>query len=285
MTRMTPSEAFVETLVNYGVTDIFGIVGSAYMDALDIFPAAGIRFIPTVHEQGSAHMADGYARVSGQPGVCIGQNGPGITNFVTAIAAEPVRMRRARALLALELGPTVGAQRTRGLVGRVGHPLRAVEHEIGAHQDESNPARGTGGGQAAGHHGVHLSGELLLLLGRVDRRVGRGVHHSRDRRRGVQERLRRRQFSQVDARHGDRRMPLGGPRHVGAERLDPRGSREQELAPEHPGRPGDQDAAIERLPPQASPSRRLAPPFATRLADRRSDSKVPASVHQPSSTS
>ena len=87
MTRMTPSEAFVETLVNYGVTDIFGIVGSAYMDALDIFPAAGIRFIPTVHEQGSAHMADGYARVSGQPGVCIGQNGPGITNFVTAIAA------------------------------------------------------------------------------------------------------------------------------------------------------------------------------------------------------
>ncbi len=87
MTRMTPSEAFVETLASHGVTDIFGIVGSAYMDALDIFPAAGIRFIPTVHEQGSAHMADGYSRVSGRPGVCIGQNGPGITNFVTAIAA------------------------------------------------------------------------------------------------------------------------------------------------------------------------------------------------------
>ena len=87
MPRMTPSEAFVETLASYGVTDVFGIVGSAYMDALDIFPAAGIRFIPTVHEQGSAHMADGYARVSGKHGVCIGQNGPGITNFVTAIAA------------------------------------------------------------------------------------------------------------------------------------------------------------------------------------------------------
>ena len=87
MPRMTSSEAFVETLVSYGVTDVFGIVGSAYMDALDIFPAAGIRFIPTVHEQGSAHMADGYARVSGRHGVCIGQNGPGITNFVTAIAA------------------------------------------------------------------------------------------------------------------------------------------------------------------------------------------------------
>ena len=87
MTRMTPSEALVETLVAYGVKDVFGIVGSAYMDALDIFPAANIRFVPTVHEQGSAHMADGYARASGGFGVCIAQNGPGITNFVTAIAA------------------------------------------------------------------------------------------------------------------------------------------------------------------------------------------------------
>jgi sulfoacetaldehyde acetyltransferase len=84
---MTPSEAFVETLVAQGVSEVFGIVGSAYMDALDLFPAAGIRFIPTVHEQGAAHMADGYSRVSGRHGVCIGQNGPGITNFVTGIAA------------------------------------------------------------------------------------------------------------------------------------------------------------------------------------------------------
>jgi sulfoacetaldehyde acetyltransferase len=85
--RMTPSEALVETLAANGITDVFGIVGSAYMDALDIFPAAGIRFIPVAHEQGAAHMADGYARASGRHGVCIAQNGPGITNFVTAIAA------------------------------------------------------------------------------------------------------------------------------------------------------------------------------------------------------
>jgi len=85
--RMTPSEAFVETLVAQGVSEVFGIVGSAYMDALDLFPAAGIRFVPTVHEQGAAHMADGYSRVSGRHGVCIAQNGPGITNFVTAVAA------------------------------------------------------------------------------------------------------------------------------------------------------------------------------------------------------
>ena len=85
--RMTPSEALVETLVANGVRDVFGIVGSAFMDALDIFPAAGIRFIPVAHEQGAVHMADGYSRVTGRHGVCIAQNGPGITNFVTGVAA------------------------------------------------------------------------------------------------------------------------------------------------------------------------------------------------------
>jgi sulfoacetaldehyde acetyltransferase len=84
---MTSSEAFVETMVANGVKDIFGIMGSAFMDAMDIFEPAGIRLIPVVHEQGAGHMADGYARVSGQHGVVIGQNGPGISNCVTAIAA------------------------------------------------------------------------------------------------------------------------------------------------------------------------------------------------------
>ena len=87
MTRMTPSEAFVETMATHGVTDIFGIMGSAFMDAMDIFEPAGIRFIPVVHEQGAAHMADGFSRVSGRQGVCTGQNGPGVSNCVTGIAA------------------------------------------------------------------------------------------------------------------------------------------------------------------------------------------------------
>ena len=85
--KMTPSEAFVETCVANGVTEMFGIMGSAFMDAMDIFAPAGIRLIPVVHEQGAAHMADGYARVSGRHGLVIGQNGPGISNCVTAIAA------------------------------------------------------------------------------------------------------------------------------------------------------------------------------------------------------
>ena len=85
--RMGPSEALVEVLAANGVKHVFGIVGSAFMDALDIFPAAGIEFVPVAHEQGAIHMADGYSRASGRHGVCIAQNGPGVTNFVTGVAA------------------------------------------------------------------------------------------------------------------------------------------------------------------------------------------------------
>jgi sulfoacetaldehyde acetyltransferase len=84
---MTASEALVETLRAEGITEVFGIVGSAYMDPLDLFPAAGIRFTAVRHEQSAAHMADGYARVTGRAAMCTGQNGPGITNMVTSIAA------------------------------------------------------------------------------------------------------------------------------------------------------------------------------------------------------
>ena len=65
----------------------FGIVGSAFMPGLDVFERAGIRFVDVAHEQGAAHMADGYTRATGEVAVCIAQNGPGITNFVTAVAA------------------------------------------------------------------------------------------------------------------------------------------------------------------------------------------------------
>ncbi len=84
---MTPSEAFVETLVKEGIKYAFGIVGSAYEDPLDLFPDAGIRFIPVAHEQAATHAADGMARVTGKPQICIGQNGPGAANFVSALVA------------------------------------------------------------------------------------------------------------------------------------------------------------------------------------------------------
>ena len=85
--KMIASEAIVETLVAEGIDHVSGIVGSAFMDLLDLFPAAGIRFIPVRHEQSAAHMEDAYARIAGKAGVVIGQNGPGITNMVTSVAA------------------------------------------------------------------------------------------------------------------------------------------------------------------------------------------------------
>jgi sulfoacetaldehyde acetyltransferase len=84
---MVPSEALVETLVAEGVKTVFGIVGSAFMDALDLFPDAGIRFVSVAHEQAACHAADGLARVTGRPQCCIAQNGPGAANFVSALTA------------------------------------------------------------------------------------------------------------------------------------------------------------------------------------------------------
>jgi len=86
MPKMTPSEAMAEVLVQEGVSHVSGILGSAFMDLLDLFPAAGIDFISVRHEQTAGHMADAYGRLTGKAGVVIGQNGPGITNYVTAVA-------------------------------------------------------------------------------------------------------------------------------------------------------------------------------------------------------
>ncbi len=86
MTTMSPAEAFVETLVAQGVKQVFGMLGTGFLPAMDLFDLAGIRFVTVVHEQTAAHMADGYARSSGKHGVVAVQNGPGVTNLVTGIA-------------------------------------------------------------------------------------------------------------------------------------------------------------------------------------------------------
>ena len=86
MPRMTPSEAMAEVLVEEGVKHVSGILGSAFMDLLDLFPAAGIDFISVRHEQTAGHMEDAFGRLTGRAGVVIGQNGPGITNYATAVA-------------------------------------------------------------------------------------------------------------------------------------------------------------------------------------------------------
>jgi len=83
--RMTTEEAFVKTLQMHGITDAFGIIGSAFMPISDLFPRAGIRFWDCAHEGSGGMMADGYTRASGRVSMMIAQNGPGITNLVTAV--------------------------------------------------------------------------------------------------------------------------------------------------------------------------------------------------------
>jgi sulfoacetaldehyde acetyltransferase len=83
--KMTTEEAFVKTLQRHGIQHAFGIIGSAMMPISDIFPAAGITFWDCAHEGSAGMMADGYTRATGKMSMMIAQNGPGITNFVTAV--------------------------------------------------------------------------------------------------------------------------------------------------------------------------------------------------------
>ena len=83
--RMTTEEAFVKTLQRHGIRHAFGIIGSAMMPISDLFPKAGITFWDCAHEGSAGFMADGYTRATGEMSMLIAQNGPGITNFVTAV--------------------------------------------------------------------------------------------------------------------------------------------------------------------------------------------------------
>ena len=83
--KMTTEEAFVKVLQMHGIAHAFGIIGSAFMPISDLFPKAGITFWDCAHEGSGGMMADGYTRASGRMSMMIAQNGPGITNFVTAV--------------------------------------------------------------------------------------------------------------------------------------------------------------------------------------------------------
>lgn len=75
-----------EVLVQEGVETVFGYPGGAIMPAYDAMLEYPIHHVLVRHEQGAAHMADGYARASGKVGVCVATSGPGATNLVTGIA-------------------------------------------------------------------------------------------------------------------------------------------------------------------------------------------------------
>ncbi len=85
-TRLTGAEIIWAPLVGEGVTEVFGYPGGAILPAYDALRKFPIHHVLVRHEQGAAHMADGYARASGKVGVAIATSGPGATNLVTGIA-------------------------------------------------------------------------------------------------------------------------------------------------------------------------------------------------------
>ena len=82
----TGAEILWDVLHREGVDVVFGYPGGAIMPAYDAMLASKVKHVLVRHEQGAAHMADGYARASGRVGVCVATSGPGATNLVTGIA-------------------------------------------------------------------------------------------------------------------------------------------------------------------------------------------------------
>ncbi len=85
--KMNGSQILIEALKKEGVKYLFGIPGGQIIHFFDaLYQQKDIRFVLTKHEQAAAHMADGYARVTGKVGVCVATSGPGATNLVTGLA-------------------------------------------------------------------------------------------------------------------------------------------------------------------------------------------------------
>ena len=84
--QLTGAEILWATLVGEGVTTVFGYPGGAILPIYDALRKFPIHHVLVRHEQGASHMADGYARASGQVGVCMATSGPGATNLVTGLA-------------------------------------------------------------------------------------------------------------------------------------------------------------------------------------------------------
>jgi len=87
---MSGAKAFVKSLEREGVETMFGVTGGAVLPIYDELYNSDLRLIMARHEQGAAHMADGYARASGSVGVCLATSGPGATNLVTGLATANI---------------------------------------------------------------------------------------------------------------------------------------------------------------------------------------------------
>ncbi len=84
--KLNGSQMVCESLVAEGVRTVFGLPGGAIMPLYDVLPNYPIDHVLVRHEQGAAHMADGYGRASGDVGVCMATSGPGAINLVVGLA-------------------------------------------------------------------------------------------------------------------------------------------------------------------------------------------------------
>ncbi len=141
--RMKATQAFIESLLAEGVEVIFGYPGGAVLPIYDALYDAKIRHVLVRHEQGAAHMADGYARATGKPGVVLATSGPGATNLVTGLATA---WMDSIPLVAFTGNVARSAIGTRRLPGGGHHRDHAAHHQ-------AQLLGPTGGGPAAGDQG------------------------------------------------------------------------------------------------------------------------------------
>ena len=132
--RMTTEETFVKMLQRHGIEHVFWIIGSAFMPISDLFPKAGITFWDVAHESNAGFMCDGYTRATGKIAMCIGQNGPGITNLVT-----PVKTAYWNHTPLLLVTPQA-ANKTIGQGGFQEVPQMALFEEMVCYQEEERDA-------------------------------------------------------------------------------------------------------------------------------------------------
>src|SRR3989344_7846460 len=86
MAELTGAQILIESLKREGVEYVFGLPGGAILPTFDALYDSGLKLILVRHEQGASHMADGFGRATGRPGVCIVTSGPAATNTVTGLA-------------------------------------------------------------------------------------------------------------------------------------------------------------------------------------------------------
>src|SRR5262249_1284077 len=133
---MLVSDAVAAVLADFGVDTVFGVVGSGNFHVTNALVARGARFVAARHECGAASMADGWARMSGKPGILSVHQGPGLTNAMTGIT-EAAKSRTPMIVLAADVSASATRSNFRidvaalaGAVGAVPARLHSADFAI-----------------------------------------------------------------------------------------------------------------------------------------------------------